>query len=78
MEVIGEVVNMLFSNTMRLLQLEIPVIGLTFFQLFIGVFVVKFSIKLFSGLFGFGSADHESGGNNSKIRVDDRRANDTK
>lgn len=78
MEIIGDVVDMLFSNTLRLLQLEIPVIGITFFQLFIGVFVVKFSIKLFFGLFGFGNSESERGGNNSKVRVDDRRVDDTK
>lgn len=78
MEIIGQVVQMLFTNTMRLLQLEIPVIGITFFQLFIGIFVVEFSIKLFSGIFGFGSANSEKGGNNSKVRVDDRRVDDAK
>lgn len=77
MEVIGQVVQMLFTNTMRLLNLEVPVLGLTFLQLFLGVFVVKLSIKLFSLLFGSGT-DPEKGGNNSKVRVDDRRADDTK
>lgn len=77
MEVIGQIVGMIVSNTWDLLQIEVPLIGLTFFELFAGIFVVTLSINIASALFGLGNRE-EKGGNSRKIRVDDRRVEDTK
>lgn len=74
MEVIKDLVLLIFSKTMELLNIQIPAVGITFLQLFAGIFVVKFSISLANIIFGFGNAN--KGGNNSKIKVDDRRAED--
>ena len=77
MEVIFDVAQSIFMNTWNMLQTPVPALGITFFQLYGGMFVALFAIALFRGLFLEG-INVSSGGNNKNVKVDERRSEDTK
>ena len=73
---IFQVAQMLFTNSLKILQINIPWLGMTFLQLFLGILVVNVAIYLIrSNLFE--NILPEKGGNNDRIKISKERKGDT-
>lgn len=64
----GEVMKFIFDSGWRFFQINSPFFGLTFAQLFLGVFVVTLSILVLSKIFGSGSLSDDISGNIKKAK----------
>lgn len=68
----------LFSNTLNFLRQPVLNLGITYLQLFFGVFILNLVLSLLGNLLGVGFVKANdvsvsgSGGNSNKIQVDSR------
>ena len=74
---IFQVAQLLFTNGLRILQIRIPWLGMSFLQLFLGILVVNVAIFIVRDIF-FDGISVDNGGNNNRVRIADDRREDTK
>lgn len=60
MEVAGQFFTHLFSEVWRVLQLNMPVFNIPIWYVWVGIFIIGLSIKIFRGFLGLDSVSYSS------------------